>query len=90
MHLWLVVAPLPLYGIARHHAGALRVTPVTTYDPEITFIANARKALEASDKTFLESGLAEMLRDAYDDGWHDARAYQHSGNDIPECSTKWD
>jgi hypothetical protein len=58
------------------------------YDPEITFDANARAVL-ARSPTFRESDVAQMLRDAYEDGWLDARAGQLAGIEISECPGKW-
>ncbi len=61
------------------------------YDRDRTFLANACALIEddAPNHIKLEQ-LTNMLRDAYDDGWHDARANQLAGLEIPECSDKWD
>lgn len=61
------------------------------YDRDMTFLANAAALVLSGGppETLLERA-ANMLRDAYDDGWHDARAHQLAGLEIPECSTKWD
>lgn len=65
---------------------------MTAYDRDLTFTANAEALLEARGVTdpALCMEVINMLRDAYDDGWHDARAHQLAGLEIPETSTKWD
>ncbi len=60
------------------------------YDRNLTFAANAANLLEPREDYRLLTALTNMLRDAYDDGWLDARATQQAGLEIPECSPKWE
>lgn len=61
------------------------------YDRDLTFLANAELLInsEYPGHVLLEH-LTNALRDAYDDGWLDARALQLAGCEIPECSDKWE
>lgn len=57
---------------------------MSIYDPELTFYANAAQ-LEGCTASAIETAL----RDAYEDGWLDARAGQLAGVEISECPAKY-
>ena len=61
------------------------------YDPEITFDANATRLIHPLGESYplMEQDIAQALRDAYEDGWLDARAGQLAGIEISECPGKW-
>jgi hypothetical protein len=61
---------------------------MASYDPSLTFDANAR-ALNENRSPGKESDISRALKDAYEDGWHDARAKQLAGLEISECPDKW-
>lgn len=64
---------------------------MAVYDRDLTFLANAEGLVNGGyPHHILLERLTNMLRDAYDDGWLDARAQQLAGLEIPECSQKWD
>lgn len=62
------------------------------YDPELTFSANAELLLQddSTPRYKMILKLTDMFRDAYEDGWLDARAKQLAGVEIDECPEKWD
>lgn len=65
---------------------------MTQYDPSLTFDANARALMEDEafvSKHILCERIALMLKDAYEDGWLDARARQLAGLEIDECPEKY-
>lgn len=61
------------------------------YDRDLTFRANAERLIDSDyPKHILLGHLTNMIMDAYDDGWLDARALQLGGLEIPECPDKWE
>jgi len=57
------------------------------YDPTLTFEAIGDR-LDATKSPGRAQDIANALREAYEDGWHDARARQLAGLEIPETPHK--